>query len=126
MRWRGPLLALLLLAASVPAHANTFEEAVALYDDKDYKAAFAIVRPLAEQGDANADATLRYMDDTTHASGGTIITHVSRYWNLRIEDQFWFPPEAKITLAPSRRAVFSMDTSDTLTFASTIWWREIG
>src|SRR5687767_4491964 len=50
------LLAALLFAA--PVRAETFEEAVALYSDKDYKAAFQVAKPLAEGGDARAMAML--------------------------------------------------------------------
>ena len=47
----------MVLAAS-PALAETFEEAVALYSDKDYKAALQVAKPLAEKGDVRAMAML--------------------------------------------------------------------
>src|SRR6185503_17685917 len=54
-------LSLALLAAflfAAPAQAETFEEAVALYSDKDYKAALQVAKPLAETGDVRAMAML--------------------------------------------------------------------
>ncbi len=55
---------LLLAAATVPANATTFEEAVALYDDRNYNAAFSVVRPLAEQGNVDAQAMLASLYET--------------------------------------------------------------
>ena len=56
-RLETALLALLLIGTPAMA-AETFEEAVALYADKDYKTAFQVAKPLAESGDARAMAML--------------------------------------------------------------------
>ena len=57
MRLRIALLLCLTLTAPVLAQ-NSFEEAVALFQDKDYKAAREIAETFAKKGDANAMAML--------------------------------------------------------------------
>src|SRR5260221_13511008 len=53
---------LLFLSLAVPAFAGpSFEEAAALYDDKDYKSAMEIAGPLATAGDARAMAMMGAM-----------------------------------------------------------------
>ena len=56
---RYVLSLILLLAAGTPAlAAATFEEAVALFEDKEFKSAREIAEPLAKDGDARAMAMM--------------------------------------------------------------------
>lgn len=59
------ILAGLLLCTlySLPAQSQTFEDGRTAYQDKDYKKALAILTPLAEEGDSQAQVTLGIMYD---------------------------------------------------------------
>jgi hypothetical protein len=78
-------------------------------------------------GDAAAGATVKDTN-TTKASAGTIVTHYSWYWNVRIPFQIIFTPETRPVLAPSRRATLELATTpaDSLTLAGYIVFEEIG
>lgn len=51
----------LLVGANVSVPAGDFEDAFAAYNDGDYATAFRLWQPLAEQGDANAQAKIGVM-----------------------------------------------------------------
>lgn len=78
-------------------------------------------------GDAAAGATVKDTN-TTKASAGTIVTHYSWYWNIRVPFQMVFTPETRPVLAPSRRATLELATTpaDSLTLAGYIVFEEIG
>lgn len=62
-----PLLLLILLAPQwSAAQALTYEEGKQAYLDKDYDRALEVIRPLAEQGDSQAQVTLGVMYDFGH------------------------------------------------------------
>jgi hypothetical protein len=61
-------------------------------------------------GDAAATATAR-ANDTTVATAGTIVTHYSWNWNIRIPFQYIWTPETRIVIRPARRIVFGLGTT---------------
>jgi TPR repeat protein len=83
MKWLCGLVLALLLAAS-PAYAD-FDEAVAAYHRGDYATALREFRPLAEQGDADAQYNLGLMYANGH---GVPQDHV--------EAAMWFRPLAEL------------------------------
>ena len=60
---RSGFLALVIVALAVPANAGPLEDSVAAYQRGDYATALKIIRPFAEQGDADAQFGLGYMYD---------------------------------------------------------------
>jgi len=87
MRWPWSLVALLLIA--VPAGAQSLEErmkaAAGAYERKDFAAALAVWRPLAEAGNAEAETLLGAM----YWSGeGVLRDHKqAAYWYLRAAEK---------------------------------------
>lgn len=67
-------------------------------------------------------------NNTTKANTGTIVTHENHYWNVRVPFQRIWIPEATIVLPPSARLTVELGTTplDTITFAGTLIYREIG
>ena len=63
---RSGFLALAIIAFAVPADAGPFEDGLAAYDRGDYATALKFWRPLAEQGDAEAQNNLGYMYNEGH------------------------------------------------------------
>jgi len=55
------LIVALIVSGSVPAVAGPFEDAVAAYNKGDYATALRLWRPLAEQGNADAQSNLGTM-----------------------------------------------------------------
>jgi hypothetical protein len=80
-----------------------------------------------EQGDATAGTVVK-ANNTTKASGGTILTHYTWHWNVRIPLQMIFTPETRPVLAPSRRATLELATTpaDSITLGGYIVFEEIG
>lgn len=78
-------------------------------------------------GDAASGATVKDTN-TTKASGGTIVTHYSWPWNVRMGFQQIFTPEMRPILSPSRRATLEMSAApgDSLTLNGYIVFEEIG
>jgi uncharacterized protein len=64
-------LILTLSALSGPMLAGPLEEGEAAYDHKDYTAALGFLRPLADQGDADAQTYVGLMYDHAMASRAT-------------------------------------------------------
>lgn len=78
-------------------------------------------------GDAAAATTVEYTN-TTLAGGGTPVEHYNWYWNIRVPFEKIWTPETRPVLAPSRIAVFRLESipADSITFAGTITFEEIG
>lgn len=77
-------------------------------------------------GDAAFGGTVETAN-TTQASGGTIVTHHSEYWNIRAPFNLIFPPEQTIIVSPSGRLVVSLPApADSVTFGGTIVFRAFG
>ncbi len=78
-------------------------------------------------GDAASGATVR-ANDTTEASSGTIVTHYSWNWNIRIPFQMIWTPETRPVISPSRRTTFALITvpGSTITMAGYIVYEELG
>lgn len=65
--------------------------------------------------------------NTTKASGGTIVTHVTLPWNVRQPDRVLFSPEQQIMVGAGRRATLEIPAAvDPLTIAGQLWVQEIG
>jgi len=60
------LLACLMVSIPFAVHATDFEKGRAAYQAKDYKKAFDILKPLAEEGNSQAQVTLGIMYDYGH------------------------------------------------------------
>jgi len=78
-------------------------------------------------GDAAYAGTVETMN-TTKSSGGTIVTHESHAWNIRIPFTRIWTPDSTIWLAPSARfAVEQLITpADSITYNGTLIFREYG
>ena len=61
MRLLKLLVVLLVCAATVPSFAGPLEDAGAAYDKGDYATALRLLRPLAEQGNAQAQTSVGAM-----------------------------------------------------------------
>ena len=65
--------------------------------------------------------------NTTLAVSGTIVTHYSWYWNVRIPFQMIWTPETRPELIPSRRATLEVSApTDSVTFGGYIVFEERG
>ena len=80
-------------------------------------------------GDAASGATVA-ANNTTKASGGTIVTHggFCPVWNIRVPFVQIWTPECRPILAPSRRWTFELATTpaDSITLSGSVTWEEIG
>ena len=61
---RSGFLALAIMAMAVPAYAGPYEDGLAAYEREDYATALKFWRPLAEQGNADAQFNLGGMYDS--------------------------------------------------------------
>jgi len=68
------------------------------------------------------------LNNTTPASGGTIVTHYAWGWNIRSPFTVIFTPETRPTLSPSRRGTLTLpaDPTDAITMSGYIVIEEIG
>jgi hypothetical protein len=68
------------------------------------------------------------INNTTKANTGTIVTHHSDNWNIRMPYQLILPPELWIPIAPSGRLTVELATTpaDSITMNGTALIREIG
>ena len=57
----GILTLLVIVTMAVTAYSGQFEDAVAAYNRKDYATAFRLMKPLAENGNGNAQTNLGFM-----------------------------------------------------------------
>ena len=69
---RSGFLALAIMALAVPANAGPFEDGRAAYQRGDYATAFKLWRPLAEQGDSEAQFALGRRQGLREASVGWV------------------------------------------------------
>ena len=76
---RSGVLALAIMALAVPANAGPLDDGVAAADRGDYATALSLWRPLAEQGNANAQYKLGDMYDNGLGSRGSFDA-VSPLW----------------------------------------------
>lgn len=78
-------------------------------------------------GDGGHGATVA-ANNTSKASGGTIVTHYAWNWNVRVPFQMIWTPETRPVLAPSRRGTVELATTpaDSITMAGYLVWEEIG
>jgi hypothetical protein len=80
----------------------------------------------ASKGDSAYAGTVE-ANNTTQASGGTIVTHVSQNWNIRVPLDIIFTPETVIELPPSARLVISISApADSTTLGGYAVFEEIG
>lgn len=79
------------------------------------------------KGDSAAGSTVE-THNTTKASTGTIVTHLSVAWNLRVPLDLIFPPEMVIELPPSERMTVELGTTpaDSVTLGGYVDFEEIG
>ena len=82
-----PVLAGLVLFTLYPLQvwSQTFEEGRAAYQEKDYEKALAILKPLAEQGDSQAQVTLGIMYD--YGQGVDKDPQEAMKWYLKAAEQ---------------------------------------
>ena len=78
-------------------------------------------------GDAAFGGTVE-VNNTTKASGGTIVTHHRESFNIRTGFNYLPTPEMRKTLSPSARLTVELLTTpaDALTMDGTIYFEEIG
>jgi hypothetical protein len=78
-------------------------------------------------GDAAATATA-HANDTTIATAGTIVTHYTWNWNVRVPFQYIWTPETRPVMRVSRRCVFGLLTtpSASTTCSGYIVFEELG
>ena len=78
-------------------------------------------------GDAASGATVA-ANNTTKATAGTIVTHYTWHWNVRVPLQMVWTPETRPVLSPSRRGTVELATTpaDSITMGGHLVWEEIG
>lgn len=81
----------------------------------------------AHLGDAAFAGSAR-RNDTTPASGGTIVTHQEDNWNIRMPMNIIFTPETTIWIPPSARLVWGLLTTpaDSISVSGYALIREYG
>jgi hypothetical protein len=67
-------------------------------------------------------------NNTTKATAGTIVTHHSWHWNVRMPFDRIFTPETRPVISPSRRATLELATvvADSITMGGTLTFASIG
>lgn len=67
-------------------------------------------------------------NNTTKAGTGTIVTHLARWWNVRVPFDLIFTPETTIILSPSARLTVELVAApaDTMDISGEIIFKEIG
>lgn len=78
-------------------------------------------------GDAAFAGTVE-TQNTTKATSGTIVTHLSANWNVRVPLDIIFTPETTVIIPPSGRLTVELGTTpaDSITFGGYAVIREIG
>jgi hypothetical protein len=76
--------------------------------------------------DDSASAATVAANNTTKATGGTIVTHYAWNWNIRAPFQMIWTPETRPYLKVSRRMTFELATTpaDSITMAGYVVWQE--
>jgi hypothetical protein len=80
-----------------------------------------------ELGDAAYAGTVE-VNNTTKATGGTIVTHAAWNWNVRVPFDVYFPPDARKVIAPSGRLTVELGTTpgDSITASGYMVIEELG
>jgi hypothetical protein len=80
-----------------------------------------------ELGDAAFGGTVE-ANNTTKATGGTIVTHYAWHWNVRGPFLHIWTPETRPIISPSRRFTVELGETpvDSITFGGYIVFEEIG
>ncbi|HXQ14551.1 MAG TPA: tetratricopeptide repeat protein [Caulobacteraceae bacterium] len=78
-------LLLAISAVALPGFAGPYEDGKAAYDRKDYQTAYALLLPLAEQGNAMAQWQVGYM--TLEGEGAPKDSAVAQVWWVKAADQ---------------------------------------
>jgi hypothetical protein len=78
-------------------------------------------------GDSAFGGTVE-INNTVKATAGTIVTHVARWWNVRVPFDLIFTPETTIFLNPSTRLTVELVAAptDAIDISGEIIFREIG
>jgi hypothetical protein len=78
-------------------------------------------------GDAAFGGTCE-ANNTTKATGGTIVTHLARWWNVRVPFDVIFTPDTTVFINPSTRLTVELvgAPGDTMDISGEIIFREIG
>lgn len=86
------------------------------------------VTPAAGDTSLAAASFTAEANNTTKANTGTILTHYSGSWNVRMPYEKIFTPEQQIVIIASRRCTLELgaNPADSLTCNGTIWVQEIG
>lgn len=85
LRRMAPLAFAAAFMASEPLRAQTYDDAMAAYRTEDYATAIAILRPLAEQGDAQSAFALGFMQ--AEGIGGPVDFTAAAQWYLAAAEQ---------------------------------------
>lgn len=80
-----PLLCIFILLQCNAVWGETYEEGKKAYLDKDYEKALSILKPLAEQGDSQAQVTLGIMYDFGHGVGKDTTEAIK--WYIKAAEQ---------------------------------------
>lgn len=75
--------------------------------------------------DSAASFTSR-INDTTQATAGTIVVHAELGWNIRVDRDFWLPPQYTFVFLGGRRWTVEIPAApnDSLTLGGTLWVEE--
>ena len=81
-----------------------------------------------EPASANTAGFTAEANNTTKASAGTIVTHGSWAWNVRMSLTVLFTQEQQLLMAAARRSTLELVgvPADSITVNGTIWVQEIG
>ncbi len=84
--------------------------------------------PVATDSSGGAASFTAAVNDTTKASGGTIVTHEARAWNVRGPLEVLYTQEQQLIMAAGRRMTLELASTpaDSITVNGTIWVQEIG
>ena len=75
-----------------------------------------------------ASATATEVNNTTEISGGTLVTHATYNWNIRVPLDIIWIPETRIWVAPTDAVTVTLLTTpnDSITMGGTVYYREYG
>lgn len=84
--------------------------------------------PAATDSADSAASFTAEANNTTKATGGTIVTHEARAWNVRGPLDVLFTQEQQLVLSAGRRFTVELASTpaDSITLNGTIWVQELG
>ena len=84
--------------------------------------------PVATDSSGGAASFTAEVNNTTKASGGTIVTHEARSWNIRGPLDVLFTQEQQLIMPAGRRCTLELAKTPTesIDICGTIWVQEIG